>query len=124
LVRGGTSPLRRGAMPTHTYHDDLPGFSPEAVLHHGCEECESRAGIHGLGSLDWKNSRKVVERAVRLRSMHGGGLDDTNPTERKLLDAVWTVLVWLENNTELEPIQGELPWIDFERIERELFDRG
>lgn len=111
-------------MSVHAYHESLPGFSPEAVLHDGCEECESRAGIHGLAHLDWRNSRRVVERAVRLRAMHGGGLLDTNPTERKLLDAVWTVLVWLENNTEIDPIQGELPWRDFERIERELFGRS
>jgi hypothetical protein len=108
-------------VSVHAYHDELPGFSPDAILHHGCEECESRAGLHGLAHLDDRNSRKVVERAVRLRSMHGGGLPDTNPTERKLLDAVWTMLVWLERNTELDPIQGELPWRDFARMERDLF---
>lgn len=105
-------------MAVHTYHEGLPDYSPEAVLHHGCEECESRAGIHGLGHLDWRNSQRVVERAVRLNR---DGLADTNPTEARLLRDVWTVLVWLQNHTEVDGIDGELPWHDFERMKRELF---
>ena len=106
-------------MAVHAYHEALPGYSPNAVLHEGCEECESRAGIHGLGLLDWKNSRRVVERAVKL---HREGLADTNNVEAKLLRDVWTVLVWLEVNTELT-IDGGLPWTDFEAMERALFGR-
>jgi hypothetical protein len=100
----------------HAYHEKLPGYSPNAILHEGCEECEARAGIHGLAYLDWKNSRRVVERAIRWRN---DGLSDTNATEIKLLADVWTMLVWLENNTELSV--GGLPWLDFERMEQELF---
>jgi hypothetical protein len=108
-------------VSVHAYHEGLPGYNPNAVLHDGCEECEGRAGISGLGYLDWRNSRRVVERAARWGRE---GLEDTNPTEVKLLRDVWTVLVWLQTNTEVDAIAGEMPWRDFERMERELFGRS
>jgi hypothetical protein len=120
--RDATSPLRRGDMPTHRYHEGLPGFDPDAILHDGCEECESRAGIHGLGSLDWKNSQRAVRRAVDWN--YGRLATPPGVAEAGLLRDVWMMLVWLRSNTELNPIQGELPWTDFERMEREMFDRG
>lgn len=102
----------------HAYHEALPGYSPNAILHEGCEECESRSNANGLLSLDWKNSRRVVERAIRWQRE---GLPDTNAAELRLLQAVWVMLLFLERNTDLDPIQDSLPWTDFEAMEAQLF---
>lgn len=105
-------------MGVHSYHEGEPDFSPDAVLHSNCEECASRAGIRGLWHLDWRNARRVVERAVRWNLE---GLSDTNETEAKLLSAVWSMLVFLQTNTDLDPIEDGLPWRDFEAMERRAF---
>lgn len=105
---------------THAHHEALPGYSPNAILHEGCAECESRANLNGLLHLDWRNARRAVERAVEWQHE---GLRDTNVAEIGLLQAVWTMLVFLETNTDLTPIRGELPWTDFEAIEARIFGR-
>lgn len=107
-------------MAVHAYHEELPGYSPEAILHHGCDECADRAGIHGLAFLDWKNSRRAVERAIKWNR---GELFDVNETEAGLLNAIWTMLVFIQANTEIDPIDEGLPWKDFEAIERSIFGR-
>jgi hypothetical protein len=101
----------------HAYHEQLPNFNPNAILHEGCEECESRANIAGLLQLDWRNAQRAVERAIEWNY---GRCPDTNPTEAGLLRAVWSMLVFLERHTELDPIQSGLPWRDFESMEARL----
>ena len=105
----------------HAHHETLPNYNSNAILHEGCEECESRAGLDGLLQLDWKNSQLAVRRAIAWNRY---GLRDTNAVEIKLLRAVWTMLVFLERNTTLDPIDSELPWRDFKRMKTRADDRS
>jgi hypothetical protein len=38
---------------SHVYHEGLPGYHPESILHDGCPECEerSRRGLDGVLAL-------------------------------------------------------------------------
>jgi hypothetical protein len=82
---------------THAYHDGLPGFHPDQILHDGCGECEARSDSrnHGIASLD----RTRFPRAWRRAADWNQGLLDPrtiSAAEVPLLDVLWAVQVQLE----------------------------
>jgi hypothetical protein len=79
----------------HSYHDALPGFSPEQILHDGCGECESRAASrnHGIANLDTGNFARAWQRAARWNR---SGLPDIARAEVPMLDVLWAVQCQLE----------------------------
>lgn len=95
---------------SHAYHDGLPGYSPDQILHDGCGECEYRASRddHGIGSLDRQNFARAWKRAADWNVFPPDLA--TAPTiakaERPLLSALWAVQLQLERRGI--PI-GELP---------------
>lgn len=109
---------------SHAYHEGLPHYNPDALLHDGCPECEERAaeGIGAINSMDWRRGRCAVERAV---AYNRGDLERpvTDASEARFLNALWNVLVWLQRETEIDPIDGEMPWKDMEALERRVFGR-
>ncbi len=90
----------------HDYHDGLPGYSPDQILHDGCGECEHRAKSddHGIAHLDHRNFYRAWLRAVEWNMR---GLTDLARAEIPMLNALWAVQVKLESCTGL-PI-GHLP---------------
>jgi hypothetical protein len=80
---------------SHIYHEDLPGYHPDQILHDGCPECEYRAsrGSHGLTELDTESFARAWKRAAQWNQ---GGLDNVALAERSLLSALWAVQVQLE----------------------------
>lgn len=76
----------------HTYHDVLPGFNAEHILHDGCEECEERGRDLRLGALDGRNFERAWERAVQWNTE---GLDVSN-AEVPILRVLWDVILHLE----------------------------
>lgn len=52
---------------SHDYHEGLPGFDAEHVLHDGCQECEGRTGLGGLLQLDPQNLNLIYLRALDRR---------------------------------------------------------
>jgi hypothetical protein len=81
----------------HDYHEGLPGFSPNQILHDGCGECQARAETagHGLEQLSSSNFRRAWQRAYEWNRM-GGGVDDLAHAELPLLRMLWLIQVHLE----------------------------
>lgn len=79
----------------HSYHDALPGYHPDQVLHDGCGECEARAARddHGLSNLDADNFTRAWRRAT---TWNKHGLPSLSRAEAPLLQALWSVQVHLE----------------------------
>jgi hypothetical protein len=84
---------------THDYHDGLPGYNDEQILHDGCQECEARSGSrnHGIAHLDPTNFRRAWRRAAEWNQ---GTLDNStiSQAEIPLLDVLWAVQIKLENS--------------------------
>ena len=80
----------------HDYHDGLPGFSPERVLHDGCGECEARAASpdHGIAHFDRANFVKAWHRAAEWNT---AGLPDLARAEMPAFHVIWAIQLKLEN---------------------------
>lgn len=82
---------------THDYHDGLPGYDEEQILHDGCAECEARSGSrnHGIAHLDRQNFVHAWRRAAEWNQRQ---LDNStiSQAEVPLLDVLWAVQVQLE----------------------------
>jgi len=80
---------------THAYHEKLPGFAPDQILHDGCDECEERAQRtdHGLSSLDSSNFALAWRRAAQFNQR---GLADVSYAEMPLLNTLWSVQLHFE----------------------------
>lgn len=105
---------------SHAYHEKLPNYNPDSILHDGCEECEDRgnAGLDGLLELDHKNAQRAAERMIAWQMR--GELRPTDDSEARLLKTVYLMFVWLERFTTLDPLNQPLPWKDFDAMERAL----
>lgn len=79
----------------HDYHDALPGYRPEQLLHDGCGECEARAARsdHGLANLDAGRFERAWQRAAQLGQK---GLPGMSNAEHELLSMLWLIQVKLE----------------------------
>jgi hypothetical protein len=90
---------------THAYHQGLPGYDPEQMLHSSCSECVERAARpdHGIAHLDVDGFRRAWRRAARWQRE---GIDNLSPAERPMLAVLWVVQVHLERQGW--PI-GEVP---------------
>lgn len=102
---------------SHDYHDALPGFHQDQILHDGCAECEHRAENveRALGHLDHKNFERAWRRAADQfastpPSGHYGGRRSV--AEMPLLTALWGVQVHLQRRGV--PL-GEVPGEDVEK---------
>jgi hypothetical protein len=89
----------------HDYHDALPGYSQEQLLHDGCIECEYRAQSSGLGisQLDKPNFYHAWKRAAEWNRNH---VSDVSKAEAPMLNALWAIQLQLERRGI--PI-GEVP---------------
>jgi len=81
----------------HDYHDTLPGYSADALLHDGCAECEQRAGDtrsgHGIAMLD---PQRFAHAWTRAAQYFREGLRDITTTEMPMLSALWAVQLQFE----------------------------
>lgn len=82
---------------SHDFHENLPGYSPDQLLHAGCGECDRRAASPdgGLAHLDPVRFAQAWHRAALWRQ-GGGGLPDLDRAEVRMLAALWAVQVQLE----------------------------
>jgi hypothetical protein len=82
---------------THDYHEGLPGYSPDQLLHAGCAECEERSEEHGggLAHLDQFRFALAWSRAARWQSGLGS-LPDLDRAEIPMLETLWTVQLKLQ----------------------------
>lgn len=74
----------------HDYHDALPDYSPDQILHDGCSECEARGATphRAISSLDRNNFHRAWERALQWNYQ---GLSDLSYAEIPLLKTLWAV---------------------------------
>jgi len=81
----------------HDYHESLPGYDPEQILHDGCGECEARAKSrnHGLATLDQQNFARAWARAAEWNQQ---GLRNVSAAEVPILDVLWAVQCQLEQH--------------------------
>lgn len=84
-------------MAVHAYHQGLPGYRDDQILHDGCEECEYRGGRPdcGIGYLDSGNFARAWARAAQLGR---SGLPGASQAEIPLLKVLWAVQVQLQGN--------------------------
>src|SRR6185437_7617290 len=82
---------------THGYHEGLPGYTPQQILHAGCAECEAHARehSHGLAHLDPGSFAMAWFRAATWKSGLGD-LPDLDLAEIPLLEMLWAVQLPLE----------------------------
>lgn len=80
---------------THDWHEKLPGYHPDQMLHDGCGECEERAEgrNHGLASLDTGNFTRAW---IRAALWNRGGAQAIAAAEVPMLDVLWAVQCQLE----------------------------
>jgi hypothetical protein len=77
---------------SHVYHEGLPGYHPESILHDGCPECEerSRRGVDGVLALD-------RDRQLTLwRSAFGPYVGPPSSCDGRLRRELTAVAVFLE----------------------------
>jgi len=81
----------------HDYHEGLPGYSPNQILHDGCAECEARAKsiTHGMRYLDNQRFARAWERAAEW-NVQDGDVRDISHAEMPLLRILWAVQVQLQ----------------------------
>jgi hypothetical protein len=80
----------------HDYHESLPGYSPDQILHSGCGECAERSADLPLAirSLDNLSFARAWKRAADWnRSL----LDDVSRAEAPLLSVLWALQCRLED---------------------------
>lgn len=80
----------------HAYHDGLPGYSPNQILHDGCSECEIRSE-QTAGGLTYLDRTNVAKAWARAAEWNQNGLPDIARAEVKLLNTLWVVQCQLEN---------------------------
>ena len=80
---------------THSYHEGLPSFSPEQILHSGCGECEARGKdvSEAIVRLDGRNFARAWKRAADWNTT---GAPDICEAEAPLLRALWSIQLQLE----------------------------
>lgn len=95
-------------MGVHDYHQGLPGYHPNQILHEGCRECEHRGQRPrvALTHLDQSNFRRAWERAAQWNYGQLEAGDHIAVTEVELLETLWSIQILLER--EGVPI-GTLP---------------
>ncbi len=83
------------SVSAHDYHEGLPGYSPEQLLHDGCGECEARGKDLGvaIGSLDRSRFMRSWDRAAQFGRE---GLSDVSNAELPLLRVLWALEIKLE----------------------------
>jgi hypothetical protein len=81
---------------THDYHDALPGYSRQQVLHDGCRECEARAASadHGISKLD---KHRFASAWARAAEWNQKGLPDVASAEVPMLRVLWSVQLALHS---------------------------
>lgn len=91
-------------MPSHAYHDILPGFDPDQIWYDGCQECEERGAnvSHGIGTLDHNNFQRAWLRAIEWNSR---GLANISGAERELLETLWAVYCQQDTARRLNMLQ-------------------
>jgi len=80
----------------HAYHEGLPGYHEDQILHDGCEECEGRASSRSLG-ISYLDKHRFARAWVRAAAWQRGRLDNISHAEIPLLNALWAVQCQLEN---------------------------
>ena len=80
----------------HDYHEGLPGFHPEQILHDGCGECERRGKDPNLAleHLDRGNFNRAWVRAAEWQKYSRA--EHIAVAETELLRTLWMVQVRLE----------------------------
>lgn len=75
-------------MSAHAYHEGLPGYVADAVLHTGCEECEHRARdlASALDAFDVERVERLWRRAASAYDTGYRLPDEGGPTGAVLLD--------------------------------------
>lgn len=77
---------------SHVYHEGLPGYHPESILHDGCPECENRSRLRGLdGVLALDHTRQLA----LWRSLLGPRIP-TSGCDGRLRRELYGVMVFLE----------------------------
>ncbi len=82
-------------MSAHDYHEGLPGYHPQQILHDGCGECEARANEpdHGICHLDQENFARAWKRAA---DWHRDILPTVSDAEAPMLRTLWSIQLKLE----------------------------
>jgi hypothetical protein len=80
----------------HDYHQALPGYSDDQILHDGCGECEARgkAVSRAITSLDKGRFALAWKRAADWNLTVGAVF--VSKAERELLETLWAVQLRLE----------------------------
>lgn len=83
----------------HTYHDNLPGFDANNVLHDGCDECEARAmnpmGV-GIPHLDHNNRLKLWRDMIGYHFTADRDQRQFSACDRTLMDAMYLIAVFMQ----------------------------
>jgi hypothetical protein len=84
-------------MSVHDYHEGLPGYHPDQLLHDGCAECEARGKdvATAIGHLDRTNFIRAWARAA---DWNKGRLNDSavSKAEAPLLRVLWALEIKFE----------------------------
>jgi hypothetical protein len=83
-------------VSTHGYHEGLPGFSPEQILHTGCAECEWRGQnvSEAIVRLDGRNFARAWKRAADWNT--AAGAPAICEAEAPLLRVLWSLQLQFE----------------------------
>jgi hypothetical protein len=81
-------------MPSHTYHDRLPGYDPAQIYADGCGECEERADSYDLG-IRYLTPEQFAVAWERAATLHNSGLGNASDAEHKLLRTLAAVRIQL-----------------------------
>ncbi len=80
---------------THAYHDALPGYNSEQILHDGCEECEARGADPYLAITNLDIGR-FAQAWARAAELNVNGLTNGSYAELPLLRVLLAVQVQFE----------------------------
>lgn len=80
---------------SHLYHEGLPGYVPDAVLHTGCPECEHRCarGAMALDTMDRGRVQALWRRAAAAYAFGYSLPGEYHEEGRVLLDSLELPLV-------------------------------
>lgn len=95
---------------SHAYHDGLPGYNADQLMHDGCPTCERRAAMpdRGISSLDRQNFARAWARAAQLGR---SGLPGMSAAEMPLLRALWAVQLQLQRHgVPIGYLPGRYDW--------------